>query len=60
MKYVVARTAKRKNAKRHAITEFGRIKYFNSLEEARERAKRPSKYVNEIYTSKWEFVEKVN
>lgn len=36
MKYIVCYSAKRKNAKRHVVTEFGRRKFFNSIEEAKQ------------------------
>ena len=35
MKYIVCYTAKRKNARRHVVKEYGRPRYFNSVEEAR-------------------------
>ena len=58
MKYIVCYSAKRKNAKRHVVTEFGRRKFFNSVEEA----KSCYMFNNEHYhvwvmTSKFEPVE---
>ena len=54
MKYILAATAKRKNAKRH-IT--GR---FDDLESARRTGKNMNDSYNvEIYNGKWELIEKV-
>lgn len=58
MKYIVCYATNRKNAKRHVVTEFGRRKFFNSVEEA----KTCYMFNNENYrawvmTSKFEPVE---
>ena len=35
MKYIVCYEAKRKNAKRHVVSEYGRMKFFDSIEDAK-------------------------
>jgi hypothetical protein len=46
MKFIVTYTAKRKNARRHMHTEFGKRKYFNTIEEAEKVAKGYAKRCN--------------
>lgn len=35
MKYIITYTAKRKNARRHVYSSYGKPQYFNSIEEAK-------------------------
>ena len=55
MKYILTTTAKRKNAKRHIVTKS------ESLDELRNLGKNNmnDKYIVEIYTGKWDLVERV-
>ena len=55
MKYILTITAKRRNAKRHIVTKS------ESLDELRNlgRNNMNDKYIVEIYTGKWELVERV-
>ena len=55
MKYILTITSKRKNAKRHMVTKS------ESLNELRNLGKNNmnDKYIVEIYTGKWELVERV-
>lgn len=57
MKYYLTITARRKNAKRHIITN-GYCKTFESIADAEKTAANLNKcYIIEIYNSKWELVK---
>lgn len=59
MKYIVTYSAKRKNAKRHVCHMYGKIEYFNTIEDAQNRASHiHPDYIVEILTSKYEKVGK--
>lgn len=61
MKYIVVYAAKnRKNAKRHVETIFGRVRYYNSVEEARSNIPDNHRYIYQIMTAKYELVEEVS
>ena len=58
MKYIIAYYAKRKNARKHVVSEFGRTKYFDSVEDA----KKHPMYGHPLYdvailTAKHEYAE---
>ena len=55
MMYILTTTSKRKNAKRHIVTKS------ESLDKLRDLGKNNmnDKYIVEIYTGKWEIVERV-
>ena len=58
MKYIVCYSAKRKNAKRHVVSEYGRRKFFDSIEDAKNcYIFKNSNYDAYVMTSKFEPVE---
>ena len=59
MKYLVAYTARRKNAKRHVTSFRGKKEYFGTIEEAEQRAHNFNKklYKVEICTPKYEVLK---
>lgn len=58
MKYIVTYTAKRKNAKRHVVNNYGKTVYFNSIEEAKNCYMfRNENYNVQVMTSKYDPVD---
>ena len=58
MKYIIAYYAKRKNARKHVVSQFGRIRYFDSMDDAKKHpmCSHPL-YTAVIMTAKHELVE---
>ena len=58
MKYIVCYEAKRKNAKRHVVSDYGRRKFFDSIEDAKKNSMFNNPNYNVyIMTSNYERVE---
>lgn len=58
MKFIIAYSAKRKNAKRHVYTLHGHVVYFNSIEEAKNHQMyNHPLYNTEILTANYKKVE---
>ena len=58
MKYIVCYEAKRKNAKRHVVSDYGRRKFFDSIEDAKKNSMFNNPNYNVyVMTSNYERVE---
>lgn len=55
MKYIVVYSAKKNNAKRHVYSNYGKIVYFTSIEEAKRCPMFGNEHYNvDVLTSKYE------